>query len=427
MDRQYLAARAMGIPEQVVLRVTSHIRAERLASAFPLLKIEKKATRRGEFYLFLCIGTDEMVNKAKSILRAVGCTPIDVVPEDEIRRMVARAEIGTYGTNALTYRPRPSSELEDPYYIPDSQADGCRSSPDAYNRLLYWLSATGQGSWASFSHACVELQLGSADVHGLSSIYRNMRLLGHLECSEDGAKWTIVPPTEVTPSSEGGVCFISGARTPSFLDWVSGRTNVTSITQKAGGPDLVRLQRSVSSPDTVQQAGRVAETMLGLLPNPRSLMETLGDAGRPDSTRFAVEVWDEGMYVPCQLRERNGRYIAESGLYRLSQDRHRFTLYFDSDSQRWLKGDWYTLRFLSEYTMGVRYDAVCNDSTSRLFLPKQSRLPLIYERPLVLSSGLLPVSVSGGSWLCYEDVSPELVLLLASLLQIRLRRQLLDV
>ena len=95
-------------------------------------------------------------------------------------------------------------------------------------------------------------------------------------------------------------------------------------------------------------------------------------------------------------------------MYRLTRDGDRtgraLTLFFDPASQRWFRGDWYGLRFLALEALPGGVNAVYRSDRRELLIPDSQRWPLLYERALVLSSGLLPKRAPNPEWLSYPRV-----------------------
>ena len=112
-------------------------------------------------------------------------------------------------------------------------------------------------------------------------------------------------------------------------------------------------------------------------------------------------------------------------MYRLTRgetsDTYQIVLYFDQSNQRWLRGDWYGLRFLAynaaELDFEVQYDSSAND----IWIPVDERWPMLYERALVLASGILPHRAENTKWLRYSGISNELVQLLTEKLNVSIR------
>ncbi|MBF2099431.1 MAG: hypothetical protein IGQ88_13805 [Gloeomargaritaceae cyanobacterium C42_A2020_066] len=95
----------------------------------------------------------------------------------------------------------------------------------------------------------------------------------------------------------------------------------------------------------------------------------------------------------------------------------RKTLFYDTEAETWRQGDWYGLRFLA--LQEKRYANYAPQS-EKLWIPQIQRWPQIYERALVLASGLLPERSQGG--LVYSAVSGKLAQTLADKLSVTLER-----
>ena len=132
-----------------------------------------------------------------------------------------------------------------------------------YERLLYWISSVGGGTRESFEHACVALRV-VRDNRGARSALRRLRLLGHLECSDDGRKWAVAPAAVVIFPSNSSRGFIAGQRTPSLL-------NELGTLCKTEQPVLDGPPRIEVSPDIghsrIALAGRTAALLADLLPD----------------------------------------------------------------------------------------------------------------------------------------------------------------
>ena len=112
-------------------------------------------------------------------------------------------------------------------------------------------------------------------------------------------------------------------------------------------------------------------------------------------------------------------------MYRLtrgeSANAYQQVLYLDQPNQRWLKGDWYGLRFLAHDSANVDFEVKYDSGTRQLLMPADERWPLLYERALVLATGILPCRAENPKWLKYSGVSDELARLLTDKLNVSIR------
>ena len=200
-ERRYFYARTVGNPQSVLGDIINIVQDADLASEIPLVKLEKNPRR--EFYVFLCVESSE----GSRIPRGLGAVfaarnlhfqeDYPLRPE-EIRPMVQRQDIEIHGFNALQYRRQLAQDPGDPFDESDWWQPNEHTSEERarYDRLLQWLSARGEGTWAAFSQACEMLEV--TDDRGTArSAIRRLSLLGHVDCSADGSRWSVSPATLV--------------------------------------------------------------------------------------------------------------------------------------------------------------------------------------------------------------------------------------
>ena len=97
----------------------------------------------------------------------------------------------------------------------------------------------------------------------------------------------------------------------------------------------------------------------------------------------------------------------------------QLSLFYDAEYEQWLQADWYDLRFLAFQTIGnTNSEVVYRPGSAELLVPLAERWPLLYERALVLASGLLPSISTDREWLKYQGISRELCTLLADKLNL---------
>ena len=349
--------------------------------------------------------------------------------------MTTSTELETHSLNALTYRSLWTNDAGDPFDLSEALADADyiddSSLGERYDQLLYWLSANAEGTWRTFARVCDVLQLAEDIKGGARSIFRRLILLGYIESAVDGQKWSICPSTLVQCTADPNVCFLTGQQTPKLIEQLKKHWEVESIPQPSyQGPSCVKVQGVF--PDAsidgfhLEYPGVASVQLARLLPNLEGWKDTLTPIDRISTTNHNVEIWNGNRFTLCDnFYERDGQYCGESGLYRLTRredkNSYRPVLYFDQHTQRWLRGDWYGLRFLAydaaRRDFEVRYDSSAND----IWIPVDERWPMLYERVLVLASGMLPHRAENPKWLRYSGISSELVQLLTEKLKISTR------
>ena len=294
---------------------------------------------------------------------------------------------------------------------------------DRFAKLLYWLSSYGDGTRQTFAQACATLDAEEEYRGGVGSVIRRLRLLGHMELSNDGSKWSAAPPAFVRFPDGSGKGFLAGARTQALL-LDAGTHNVTNQPNRMGPPRVeMAWDDARNSSQNIADAGAVSTELAQLLPSVHAWKATLS-ARNPVVSDYDAEVWDGIKFVPCVIYEGDGR---SSGMYNLTRTVHNrefsMTLFFDKPSSRWLSGDWYGLRFLALQTAGYQIKAIHVSDTNDLLIPDDQRLPMLYERALVLASGLLPDRAPNRKWLKYVGIPIELAQTLCAKLNVQLDRR----
>jgi hypothetical protein len=420
--RKYVAVRTVGRRDQILERITRAIQRLNLAKTTPLIKIEKKASR--EFYMFLAVdGYDGKVlsDDINNIFLLAGIRGEKLWPlsDDNIKKMTSSVNLDVHSFSSLKYRSLWSIEN---YYMdieetfePD-ESTGCEQEA-RYDRLLYWLSVAGKGSWNSFVNACEALGFENTS-KGARNAFRRLRLLGHVECSEDGTRWHVCPPCLVL-SADQKYYYLCGQRTPSIIEHLSQLCSVEKLNQPLyEGPKCIRFDSTQI--DNIQNfqkekdyilAGPAALRLAKIIPELDEWKTYLTCLERINLYNYEIEKWNGCCYSRYEGVLQNDRIPL--GLYRLIQNKgkyqHCIHLYFDESQRRWLKGDWYGLHFLNLYENGEAIDVGYDPEKEYVIIPKQQHWPYIYEKTLVLASGLLPAFTSKRTSLLYSSIPKSLI------------------
>jgi hypothetical protein len=294
-----------------------------------------------------------------------------------------------------------------------------------YDRLLLWLSAVGQGSWRTFQNVCQQLGM----VHKKSTpaiILRHLRLCGHIETSPDRNHWTIAPSVLVKreQSENDDEYFLCGARDTHMVQQLKKIAHVAEHPQVYGyAPAMVSVQT-----DTIEHvrssfsdakhplhiAGNVAYRLAERLPSIEKWMDTLQPLPGLSPHQFSVIKRFTGKTFDDEPFDET-----KSGLYELWRDepptpahsfssvRPDYTLFYDAAQQRWLRGDWYGMRFLALQLNYENCPVHYDPSAAQLAIPQDWHWPELYERVLVLASGRLPHY--NNDWLIYEAISQRIL------------------
>ena len=442
MPRRYVGVNAAGNPMEIFERVRRVVQMQEQTQMIPVVKFERKLQRRprGQFYVFLAVEDTEgmdLPGEVATVLEYAGLRgmPLWPIEPTSVQPMTGGAELETHSLNALKYKPLWPNDMGDPFDLSDAPFNEGNIDDDSlgeqYNRLLNWLSANAEGTWQTFARVCEVLQLVD-DTKDAQSIFRRLILLGYIESSSDGQKWSICPTTLVQCATSPEVCFLAGQQIPNLIKQLSAHWEIENTPQPGyQGPSCVKVHSNLSTDPIVDEfqiepVGVVSVQLASLLPDLEGWKTILTAIDRINTAHYSIEIWDGSRFSPCDtFYERDGQYFGESGMYRLTRGKdtntYQIVLYLDQSNQRWLRGDWYGLRFLAYDSAGRDFEVTYDSSTRNLLIPIDERWPLLYERALVLASGSLPGRADNPRWLKYSGVSSELVQLLTGKLNVSIR------
>jgi hypothetical protein len=447
MPRWYAAFRCVGKLEVILKQLSTKIRNDNLGKFVPRICFEKRPQK--QFYLCIAIEspvTGELPPELKGLL-GLPCLRSPVPPHgrkygyqpftrEQIRGLVGgEVNVEDY-VRRIRYRPLATLPHEDPFgTLPEASEQDDRGEQGAelthlHNHLLYWLSTVGIGSVATFQTACHTLGL-SRDGTEPRRILHRLRLLGHLECSRDGARWSIAPPVLTQRSHLLGddTHVLCGGRDTNLLDTLKRVASVEEVPQWGAetpatvyvrGVDAVRIAASrLDSTIQLRVVNNAAERLADLVPPIAAWPDTLQVLSGIRPHMFDVRRFNGPGFV-------DDVFEGKSGLYELWPPKGdgqpspapRYTLFYEAKLDRWLRGDWYGLRFLALSLEGESCEVQYDQDSGRLAVPEKRRWPELYERALVLASGRLPAH--RGGWLLYEAVSSRLLDILRTKLHLEL-------
>ena len=437
MDRRYVGVQAIGKPIDIFDRIRLITQGQGMTRTIPAVKFEKKPDKL--FFVFLAVeGADklQLPDNVRTVLQYAGFKQPYFFPLEpaEIESMTGSAELETYSLKTIPYVSSWSNDVSDPFdlsgVLPNPENRGEAAFGERYDHLLYWLSTNGEGTWQTFAKVCNVLQL-AVDVKETKSIFRRLRLLGYIESSEDGQKWSICPTALVQGAADPNICFLTGQQTPKLIMELGEQYSVKNLPQSGyQGPSCVKVHGRFSEEISINGfqltcAGPAAVQLAHLLPDLEGWKNILPPI-KIALFRYNIERWNGTQFRQCStFRESGGRYIGKSGMYRLTRKEetnpYQLVLYFDELNQRWLRGDWYGLRFLADNTDRQDFKVGYDTGTNAILIRNGERWPLLYERALVLASGMLPTRSEDREWLIYSGVSGKLVQLLTEKLNVSIR------
>jgi hypothetical protein len=442
---QFLIVKHFGGPlqrQQTCARIKQLVEQRGLSDILPLVKYERG--KQKEYYLGIAIdGNSVSVGRdaadcARNVLFDAGVHLAkkpqfsSVVEADEVQRLLS----GTLEFDSFTI-PIPfdiatsaDGPSVDQLFAEVDSADTLRTEPNPndslkHSRLLEWCSAVGSGELGRILQACQSLSF-SSDWGGAWSVLRRLVLLGHLEFAGSSLRWSVIPPTVITPIDDSDYVILVGQRTPAMISFLQSRFSIEEQPQTDGPPRIVireaRGDVFYRPGHCAFEAGCVAKELSNLLPNLNEWVSRLPTWDEHDFGRFDIE-----RYEPQFDQFHEVSRIDESStscLYRFTFRQRRIVTLglFDDRAGRWICGDYYGLRFLARLRHS-KCKAALRSHTNQLIVPLTDRWPLPYERALVLASGALPQRIKtdqGDTILSYQGITRPLAEKLSSLLELEL-------
>lgn len=274
-------------------------------------------------------------------------------------------------------------------------------APERYDKLLAWLSCAVTGTWGQFVEAV--RSLGIDDFARPGDVLVRLMLLGHVEIASDGGRWSVNPP--LLCGATDGTWFMCGQRDYALLDLLNSHAAAEISMQPHGaGPSRISVSAEGRSDveallrdtkvalRTVERTGmRLAE----LLPDGSQWEASVRGNLRPDLAESLVQriVMDSGDVESMRPAAcADGSLRVPPGLYVITaeQGRGRSVRAYCHEDGSWTRCDWYGMAYLEQRRAG---QLRAFEADEGMVLPPDSPWPRVYERALVLSSGLLPVHV----------------------------------
>lgn len=426
MTLSYRGIRCRGRPDIVVAEVSQIVhRTPGLRRLVPRVCHEKiRARGNVEFYLFVghvSTENDDDETTVGDFFEKIaeqhwfGTALPEEFQREQIKTMAGQDVRVEEFARRLRYEPLVVPDAGDPFAEEEDEelSLGEVELTQRFDRLLVWMSAHAEGSFATLDSARRALGI-EIDTR---RVLRALRLLGHCETSRDGGRWSIAPST-LAPTEDD--CFVlTGGRDAALLQALREQFQTEEMTQPAGaGPSAFRVRTaepgdlSSLGVHVVSQADRALAAALPRVNGWGAMLEDVPF----DPTGFTIRRLDGGLF------EDVGPFEGKAGLYKFERtgpQTRPFHLFF-SPELGWRRGEWTGLRFLARLWEFEKAGCTFDAETQRLFVPVDWRWPEIYERALVLSSGQLPTrdDRGTGAWLVYASIERELLDLLQPRLEL---------
>jgi hypothetical protein len=426
-QRWYKGFSVKNDPKKLIDLISQKVLEHDLSKFIPLLRVEKGAKARKPYYFFIAIDNTINGELPEQVKRDLMVLPYFKNPikknnpyftYEDIKPMVGAAHDVHDYTNPIPYKPIETLQYDDPFNIDiQPEIDLANDHSEIYQKFLYWLSSVGYGSWDLFKKTCNTLGLDEP-----KRLLRRLKLLGHIETSTDGQKWSIAPTAIVKVSSLDDISeyILCGQQNSDLVERLHNFTDIYRINQ-LNSPFCLRL-KLINAIDiqaildkikneinlSINDSHDIAKKLALLLPDIEKWKLSLISLQGIVKSLYDWKYFQNGDFVECTLPEKTGMYQMWD---RESKNKPRRTLFYDQDTQTWRQGDWYGLRFLALYYSQHDLITNYNPETLQLAIPHCQRWPELYERALVLASGLLPKyhkTEEQNLWLIYDNISLDL-------------------
>ncbi len=400
-------------PQELLEYLQKRVALDGWAKVVSHIRIEKGA-RNGEYYFFLgIISTDILTRQALQIWLSKLSNGIKIPKEfahkdfpwdgsNGIRYMVGTAYELVGAAQPIPYisisQPRRSNplilEVSIPESIPPDRSEKCE-------KLLWWLSASGSGSWETFQAVCDGLGIPQP-----RRLLRRLQLLGHLTVAQDGKRWQMQPPS-LQPVGENRYV-VYGQRNAALREALQQFGRLEQVPQpRRDAPACWQFEPQTDVATAIAKL-QVSYPALAIRPfeAPPLWADWVAALSVIDWVplhRYRLQRFDGCAFADLPI------FAKETGFYKLheqgSQGQH--ALFYDSERNAWYGGEWYGLRFLalarlSPEELSVNY----NPSSQELSIPFVQRWPLAYECYLVVQSGCLPTYNPDTEELIYRNITP---------------------
>jgi hypothetical protein len=395
-------------PQRLLEYLQKVVNRANLADVVSHVRIEKGVKKKGEYYF--CLGINPTArpdwvsqqNELKKLLRVViGINKVQEFCWEDIRHMVGIAYDLGEDTQPLKYfsvaRPPKVNPLSLETPIAES-SEGDRSQ--ACERLLWWLSAAGSGSWETFQAVCDRLDLPQP-----RRLLRRLQLLGHLTVAQDGKRWYMQPPS-LQPVGENRYV-LYGQRNAALQKDLRQLGRLEEILQpRRNAPACWQFEPQADVATAIAKL-QVSYPTLTICPveAPPQWADWVAGLSVVDWVplhRYRLKRYDGSTFADVPTAEETGFYeLHEEG----SQRQH--ALFYDREQNTWYSSEWYGLRFLA-LTCLRPGELVVNyhPNSQELTIPSSQRWPLAYERYLVTQSGCLPDYNPDTGELIYRNITP---------------------
>ncbi len=285
---------------------------------------------------------------------------------------------------------------------------------NVFDRLLYYLSHTGELGWEKFKDAVKNLTRGEPNLK-YSTYLTSLARLGHLDYNPMNLDRVVIAPSVLVETAVENRYVLVGSRSPDFLKEIKRCVSATKgklglIPEQYAPTAIVLSELTEVSFIEIENLGiHISRTfsakLSSVLPTPkRTNFPQIGTPLSDSPNKFNINT----------LKYEKGNYFLDGdGFYEIPQyGPNVYILKFGSDQRR-IPRDWGEWLILS--TFGRTTELISYEKKSQIWRVK-SRLPvpLIVDRCATLCSGFPPKLIDG--FFCYFNVPAGIAYQLTKLL-----------
>src|SRR5262249_36924468 len=191
MPRRFVNVAEVRDPNEILSKVRGWVRLLRCGEVIPVVYFSKKVGK--DYFVFLgyeSFADNSVPSELRELCEKAGFNSRMLdrpLAFEELKKFLDPQEFDTTGSDRIPYRARWVGDSGDVFDLAEAAgvapaAASDSESDERYDRLLAWLTATGEGRWESFVKACGVL--GVADNNtSAKAVFRRLSLLGHIEAS----------------------------------------------------------------------------------------------------------------------------------------------------------------------------------------------------------------------------------------------------
>ena len=426
-ELKYLIYRTVTKRKTMMDNIRHQVLRDGLGMEIPLVRFERGGGR-GEYYLGIAVSVDDPAqlmpsSKVLEMLNNVGLT-LFVRTEKGAALWESRKITFLQGNfdwesfnHPIAFEPSPSVSVDADCFertdqITTIEQELAPDDEECMDKLLWWCSAKGEGSFQGFKEVC-ELLKSVLHFHGTPrQAMRSLILLGYIESINEGRKWGCTPTAFVQPSI--GDAYLTGKLTSALLKRFTEQINITKTGSNGGPSRFVPIDIvGAGLPILDNPAGKLADVLSCF----KEWQDTLDVDPDIQPHQYSFKIYNgTDFVVPSERGLKPGLYEATrlDGHYPVPT-----TTFYDGSN--WVRGGFYDLKWLAIKNSGKPMNVRINKEGS-LGVPIFARWPLLYERPLVLASGKLPrkINIDGIDALVYESVGLDIAGVLAEKLEVKI-------